>query len=235
MKLKLFVLCLTLFALYLLEGNKGLPQKQTVKLSQDTFTDALVMKTKTAFEQKKSVEAQSIKYETEYEYDSGLELGTERTVKKGKEGAKEVTYLVTFWQNEVLDKQVINTKTTPPVTEVIAKGTKVVWKEIELPGAGKIKYWNKLEVWATKYDGNCFGCRGLTFSGTPVRKGTCAVDPKVITMGSYFYVEGYGLCKAEDIGGGIKGNKIDLGYENVQNAPWRTGYTTIYLLTEPDQ
>ena len=37
-----------------------------------------------------------------------------------------------------------------------------------------------------------------------------AVDPSVIPLGSKVYVEGYGYATAADIGGAIKGHKIDV-------------------------
>lgn len=49
-----------------------------------------------------------------------------------------------------------------------------------------------------------------TASGTRLRPGVVAVDPKVIPLGTKLYVEGYGYAVAEDTGGAIKGMKIDL-------------------------
>ena len=37
-----------------------------------------------------------------------------------------------------------------------------------------------------------------------------AVDPSVIKLGTKVHVEGYGYAIAGDIGGAIKGNKIDV-------------------------
>jgi 3D (Asp-Asp-Asp) domain-containing protein len=63
-----------------------------------------------------------------------------------------------------------------------------------------------LEVSATAYThtGN------PTFTGVYPRIGTIAVDPKVIPLGSRMWVEGYGYGIAEDTGGSIKGNRIDV-------------------------
>jgi len=52
--------------------------------------------------------------------------------------------------------------------------------------------------------------RGITASGKKVRKGHAAVDPSVIPLGTEFYSEDHGVLKAEDTGGRIKGNRIDI-------------------------
>lgn len=49
-----------------------------------------------------------------------------------------------------------------------------------------------------------------TASGTPLVRGTCAVDPRVIPLGTKMYVEGYGNCTALDTGGAIKGSRVDI-------------------------
>ncbi|WP_051236117.1 3D domain-containing protein [Paenibacillus pinihumi] len=79
--------------------------------------------------------------------------------------------------------------------------------------------WHTFE--ATAYTANCRGCSGITKSGVDVRKTTehggrtvIAVDPRVIPLGSAVeirlddgtIIEG----TAEDVGGAIKGARIDI-------------------------
>lgn len=54
------------------------------------------------------------------------------------------------------------------------------------------------------------GGYSVTALGTPLRRGVVAVDRRVIPLGTRLYIEGYGYARAEDTGGAIKGNKIDL-------------------------
>lgn len=197
----------------------------------DTQKFQVTLATTTAFEQKQIKETETIPFETKYEKDSDLEYGTEKIKQEGKNGIKTNYYLVTFWGDDIIDKEFQKTDTVDPADEIIIKGTKIVWHILEGTEVGRIKYWHKMRVWATKYDANCVGCTGRTYSGTEVRQGVCATDPKVIKLGTNFYVPGYGVCRAEDIGGAIKGNKIDLGYVDASKGAWRTGYTDIYLLT----
>lgn len=61
-----------------------------------------------------------------------------------------------------------------------------------------------------------------THLGTQVRPGVIAVDPKVIPLGTRVYVEfadGHGInAVAEDTGGAIKGNRIDIAMWTVAEA-----------------
>jgi 3D (Asp-Asp-Asp) domain-containing protein len=68
--------------------------------------------------------------------------------------------------------------------------------------------------------------RGYTATGTYVHPGTCAVDPRVIPLGSYITIAGLGTCHAEDTGGAIIGYHIDVWVPTVAQAYALTGWRT---------
>lgn len=81
-----------------------------------------------------------------------------------------------------------------------------------LPSRGG--FYKEMTVTATAYTAYCKGCSGVTFTGVNLRKNpqqkVIAVDPTVIPLGAKVWVEGYGVAFAEDIGGQIKGMRIDV-------------------------
>lgn len=186
--------------------------------------------TKTQFKDNLEDEKIIMPFDTDYVDDPEMEMGTENAEEEGVNGLKTKTYRVTYWQGKEVYRTLDSEKIIKPNNQKVRRGTKIIWKDLQTPDEGTIKYWKKMRVWATSYDPKCKGCLGRTYSGTPVVVGTCAVDPKVIVMGSHFYVPGYGLCSALDIGGAIKGNKIDLGFPDVKYGWWSARYTDIYLV-----
>ena len=57
-----------------------------------------------------------------------------------------------------------------------------------------------------------------TASGTLVRRGVIAVDPNVIPLGTHVFIPGYGEAVAEDIGGSIHGQRIDVAFDTHEEA-----------------
>ena len=61
-----------------------------------------------------------------------------------------------------------------------------------------------------------------TATGTWPSRGTIAVDPTIIPLGTRLFVEGYGEGIAEDTGGAIQGHIIDL-YMESEDECWAWG------------
>ena len=57
-----------------------------------------------------------------------------------------------------------------------------------------------------------------TANGTLLKKGIAAVDPNVIPLGTRLFIPGYGEAIADDVGGSIKGNRIDLAFDSRDDA-----------------
>ena len=67
-----------------------------------------------------------------------------------------------------------------------------------------------LTMTATAYSWECGNGDGLTAAMTPVRPGVVAIDPEVIPLGSQVEIVGLGMFSAEDVGGNIRGNRVDI-------------------------
>lgn len=163
---------------------------------------------------------EDLDFETEVRGDNDLPAGTTKTVKKGKKGQDKVTYRITYSDGQEIKRKELERETVKkPVKKVVAKSTRGM-----IAGA---EYKKKFTVKAYSYTGG-----GTTAMGTRARVGEIAVDPRVIPLGTRVYVEGYGFARAEDTGGNIKGNTIDL-YKSSESAclNWGVRYVTIYILS----
>lgn len=76
------------------------------------------------------------------------------------------------------------------------------------------------------------GANALTASGARVQANhTIAVDPNVIPLGSTVYIDGFGTYVAEDTGGAIKNNKIDIYFPSHEEAiRFGVQYAKVYLV-----
>ncbi|MBR0576435.1 G5 domain-containing protein [Proteiniclasticum sp. BAD-10] len=188
-------------------------------------------------------ETQPVDFAVQEVKDSNLLKGTKIVKQEGAQGERKITRQRTYEDGILVSEvEVGNEIVKSPVDKIVAVGTKVpvVAKK---PSASSIyasrggaipsslSYSSSFRVSATAYAGH-----GVTATGTvPVRNeggwSTIAVDRNVIPLGTRVYVEGYGYAIAEDVGGAIVGNKIDL-YMNSTSAAltWGRRTVTIYIL-----
>lgn len=188
--------------------------------------------TVTRISKERKIEIEKKAYETVTYLDDTKELDTETTVQEGREGENKIVYEYIYKDGILISKEAVREETISKAqNEIIAIGTKKVYRTMTI-GSDTFEYWKKMEVYATSYDSNCTGCSGTTATGAKLKKGVCAVDPDVIPLYTKFYVPGYGYCTALDVGGAVKGNKIDLGFKDLADhqGEWSARDVEIYLL-----
>ncbi|WP_281289522.1 3D domain-containing protein [Sporomusa termitida] len=93
------------------------------------------------------------------------------------------------------------------------------------------RYSRSLLMKASAYTAHDPGNGSYTYRGNLLRRGMAAVDPTVIPLGTRLYIKGYGYAIADDIGGAIKGQRIDLAFENRREAlNFGVRKVTVYIL-----
>jgi len=76
---------------------------------------------------------------------------------------------------------------------------------------------------------------GITYSGVKVKRdlySTIAADPSVFPIGTILYIPEYGYGVVADTGGAIKGNKIDLYFDTVDEvySQWGKRELDVYVV-----
>lgn len=75
------------------------------------------------------------------------------------------------------------------------------------------------------------GNGSYTSRGHVLRKGLAAIDSRQIPSGTRLYISGYGYAIADDIGGSIKGNRIDVAFNSHSEAIYFVfRKVTVYIL-----
>lgn len=174
-----------------------------------------------------------IPYRTERRETATLELGLEKDIQKGVNGLKEVQYR-NIYENEKLIKREVLSETVlrEPVTRLVAVGTAGT---VTTRGGEVIRFKKALYMTATGYTAGPEStgkyATGYTYLGMKAGYGVVAVDPRVIPLRSRLYIEGYGFAVAGDIGGAIKGNRIDLCFDTVAEANrWGVRKVKVYII-----
>jgi 3D (Asp-Asp-Asp) domain-containing protein len=170
-------------------------------------------------------EVVAIPYQTVHENKPHIYNGLKVVYQPGEAGNVRKYYRERMEDGVVVNRKVIKEEIiSNPIKEIIAHGTLVF----------NAPYTKKLRMLASSYNPTVEQCGPwpfITYTGIRVRYGVVAVDPKVIPLGTWLYVSGYGYALAADIGGAIKGNRIDcFFFTSHVGSGWRGGYIDVYIL-----
>lgn len=200
-------------------------------------------------------------YETVRREDPDLPLGEERVLQVGVSGViVDRIQIVTDPDGSVRRYYLGQSVAKERVDEIVAYGTKVeevpaswlsvsqeVITNLDADGDGggvltissgeKLRYSKVIDCVATAYTTERQSWK-LTATGTTARVGAIAVDPTVIPYGTRMYIVSadgsitYGVATAEDCGGSIKGNRIDLFFDTYNECiNFGVQDCSVYILT----
>lgn len=165
-----------------------------------------------------------VSFRTEQKEDRTLERGTQKVIREGIEGQREEVVKIVYKDNKRIRREIVSSRIIEePVNKIVALGV----LQLASRGGRKFEFERIMDVRATAYTST--GNR--TCTGRVPQVGTIAVDPNVIPLGSRLYVDGYGFGRAEDTGGLIKGNTIDVFLSSEREARrWGVRSTKVYIL-----
>ncbi len=184
---------------------------------------------------------------------SVMDRGDSKVIQRGIAGLREDTVEVTLENGEDVDLRLIQSEIIRLKQDQIAEyGANTL-----LSRAGRtMQFTRVINVTATAYcagtaetgcpidkhgkskctghfnDGiTATGIRAVAGTGQESKPHIVAVDPRMIPLGSRLYIDGYGFAVAADVGGAIKGSRIDLLLGDHATA-WKFGRKRlrVYLL-----
>jgi 3D (Asp-Asp-Asp) domain-containing protein len=106
---------------------------------------------------------------------------------------------------------------TQPAKPNKGTGSPATWTAATMPGGNAHLCWITGYTWTG----------GRTATGTYPHWGTVAVDPSIIPLGSTVYIQGLGVFHAEDTGGAVVGQHVDVYVDSAAEAYQLTGYRLV--------
>jgi uncharacterized protein YabE (DUF348 family) len=201
-------------------------------------------------------ERKSIPYDVVIRKDKNLLIGKEKVAQAGRKGKQEIKIEVIYKDGVEVSRELVSDEVVrKPVDKIVLRGTAKP-KPVQVASrssserssssskkksgssssssskssSGTIKGYEYKEVKVMEATAYTYTGR-KTATGRTTKRGIVAVDPRVIPLGTRLYIEGYGFGEAQDVGGGVKGNKIDLFMETRSEClRWGRRPVKVYIL-----
>ncbi|MGL4762705.1 MAG: 3D domain-containing protein [Sarcina sp.] len=204
-------------------------------------------------EEKIVKENEDIEFEVTVKNNKNLDKSVKKTVQEGEFGKREITARVVYENGKQVGKEILSEKVvSEPVNRVIEQGTK---EKVVTTSRGPSSPSNSgssssnggesvlapstdktMTMQSTAYYQGSVTATGTKPKRNPDGLSTVAVDPRVIPLGSKIYIEGYGYAVAEDTGGAIKGNIVDVFLNTAQECRnWGRRNIKVTIVAYPGQ
>ncbi len=172
--------------------------------------------------------ALKIPFAVHHQPDSFLEKGRSVTHVFGRDGLRINTVREFIQNGRVVKKVAVSSRRVDPShAEIIYYGTAQPISR----GGTVVQFSKILPMVSTAYWPDPAWSSGYTYTGLRAGYGIAAVDPSVIPLGTRLYIPGYGFAVAGDIGGAVVGDRIDLCYDDAQQAiDWGLRDVNVYVL-----
>ncbi len=159
-------------------------------------------------ESKTHTETVTVPYTTKIIESQTIPKGTRKVLQTGVNGSSTQSVTETYVNGELLKKDIVTEAANiAAIEEIVEVGVGGTYTDVN---GNSYAYSYYIDVTATAYG----TLSGITATGKAIELGMIAVDPRVIPLGTKVYLTGswgdMGVCSAEDTGGAIKGNKIDV-------------------------
>lgn len=176
------------------------------------------------------IEVEPIAFRINERKTTNISRGSKRVVQEGQNGQRRVMYKVVYEDDQIVSKEEVKQRILEkPVNAVVEVG---VEPRVVVSRGADFRYTKEIYMSASAYTAGYESTRkrpgdrgyGRTATGMTAQRGVVAVDPTVIPLGTKLFVESadgyssYGYAIAADTGGAIKGNKIDLFYDDLSDA-----------------
>lgn len=222
--------------------------------SATNIKNDMVIKVSSFKEEIKTIK-EDIPFQTEIIENDNLLENVTNVQTKGENGIKEIKVKEIYKDGNLESKETIEEKIIKePITEVIEKGTKEQYSKNQFGASsftidgntikteqGTFIIDEKRSMKSSAYTAGPESTGknpgdagyGITASGRKAQRGVVAVDTNVIPFGTELYIEGYGYAVAGDTGSAIKGNKIDVFFDDYSDAiKYGVRNVDVYVLGE---
>lgn len=236
------------------DGGIALGEKDRVEPDLKTpLTKQSAITVKRIVEKMVQVE-ERLTYQEIRKTDPSLTKGQTRIMQSGQEGKAIAHYKLVLENGKEISRSLVTREViTPKKDQVVAVGTAVASlvedksERVLVASAGMVSRGGKVfrpkkvltGVTLTAYSPAGGGKHpsspgyGRTATGVKAKAGhTIAVDPRVIPYGWWVFIDGVGYRRAEDTGGSIRGNKIDVFVSSESEAVQfgRKRNRTVYII-----